>query len=506
MIAAAGDRKKDILKIIVDLARSKLLCQNQIDVRHSDLRHKPGATAVVDLRLMFEYETRREVARSAEAELVAAHMRLAYSIPQTRESVRSGYSSEPVLAEAAAQQMRVFRSHDPNAILDILCENTKSGLLDRGERGELVARELLTSAYDRAVEREFNDLVTEDSSASTSLRIPFYSRGVSLITFIEELFAPPFVESILDSVPNNVPSGIKFRKAFEEAKIRFTHFGRMGDDTGTTTAAVRAALIRGMAIITRVGEILIDLIIPIVLKSSELLKKEVITGILVSVKRRRAKGAVARYEIDETVLGFFPHSKDPFQPYISLVMELGVERTPSPERVAHVKVKGKKAAPTTPKRKRKIKDMSTSYTTPSTVRIPGPGKHHHLNPQHPRYSIFAYGCSNTVYKGITAEQRPLYRILLASKSIMEEHPRKGESIHLIQRLKPCWIAGKDCYHWLQDDWLRKEAVPTFPDDEVVVDEPQIIDDESFQAAAEDEDVVMEPGPGEPTGLFNQCCV
>ena len=64
MIAAADDRKQEILNIIVDLARSKLLCQNKIDVGYSDLKEKSGATAVVDLRLMFDYETRREAARS----------------------------------------------------------------------------------------------------------------------------------------------------------------------------------------------------------------------------------------------------------------------------------------------------------------------------------------------------------------------------------------------------------------------------------------------------------
>jgi hypothetical protein len=89
MIAAAGNRKDDLLKIIVDLARSKLLCQNDIDVSHLELGKKAGATAVVDLRLMLDYETRREAAREAEVELVASHMRMAFSVPQRREYLRS---------------------------------------------------------------------------------------------------------------------------------------------------------------------------------------------------------------------------------------------------------------------------------------------------------------------------------------------------------------------------------------------------------------------------------
>jgi hypothetical protein len=65
--------------------------------------------------------------------------------------MRAGYPSEPILA---AQQMYTFRKHDPNAILNILKDNVEGGLLDRGERGELVGRELLLSARDRATERE----------------------------------------------------------------------------------------------------------------------------------------------------------------------------------------------------------------------------------------------------------------------------------------------------------------------------------------------------------------
>jgi hypothetical protein len=172
--------------------------------------------------------------------------------------------------------MHAFHSRDTNATLDILVKNVKSGLLDRGERGELVARELLTSAYDRAIVREFNDL---DSSRQAGI-LPFYSRGVSLATFIGELFVPEIAKLLFDSIPNNVSEGIKFREAFKDAKVRFTHFGRMGDDSGTTAIAARAALTRGMAIITRVGETLVNLIIPIVLRDSKLLI-EVITGILV---------------------------------------------------------------------------------------------------------------------------------------------------------------------------------------------------------------------------------
>lgn len=427
--------------------------------------------AVVDLRLMFQYEPRRDLARSTEAELVAAHMRIAYSVPQSREIVYSGYSSEPLLAEAAARQMRVFRFHDPNATLDILQSNMKSGLISKGERGELVAREILTSAYDRAIEREFEEFYGssyKDWSESKMSHFPLYNRGVRLITFIEELFASPFAEAVLDSFPGNITNGIQFRKAFKDARVRFTHFGKMADDYGVTAIAARVALIRGMAIIACTGERAVDCIIPVVLENSKL-QLGIITGILIQIKRRRVKGTVYKNEVLAEEIDFFSSGQPSQLPYVSLVMELGVQNAPSAERVTHAKVKGKaklesSETASTPKKR----NASSTSLSPSNLRVLTAGKHHHTTPKHPRYSIFAYGCSNTVYKGITEQQRPTYSYLLGSKSLLEEHTRGGQGLAAVRRLKPFWAVGEDCYHWVDEQRLRKPGKESTDDDTVDV--------------------------------------
>lgn len=110
---------------------------------------------MIDIRLMLDYEPRRQLARDRESELVASHMRIAYSVPQSREYMRSGYPSEPILAEAAAQEMRA--NPEEFSALRIVEENITGGLIDRGERGELVARLLVTLALDRAVKRSGHD-------------------------------------------------------------------------------------------------------------------------------------------------------------------------------------------------------------------------------------------------------------------------------------------------------------------------------------------------------------
>jgi hypothetical protein len=132
---------------------AKLLCQNAINVRATDVG-KIARTAMVDVRLMLDYEPRQEASHQLQVELVASHMHSCYLVPQSHKYMCSGYPSEPILAEAIAQEMFVFQKCDPSVILNILRDNMDGGLLDKGERGELVGQELLMSAYDWAIEHE----------------------------------------------------------------------------------------------------------------------------------------------------------------------------------------------------------------------------------------------------------------------------------------------------------------------------------------------------------------
>ncbi|KAG9021020.1 hypothetical protein FRB95_003068 [Tulasnella sp. JGI-2019a] len=156
---------------IIGLARSKLILRHGINGPFNLLT--PAAkTAVLDLRLRFEYEPTRNAPRTRDSDLVQSHMRFVQSIPKSREYMRSSYPSEPILAEAAAQQMNVAGTKLEH-ILQGLTDNCDSGMLDKGEQGELVARFLLTIAYDRAAKAK---------------RRRLYSEAVDVETFISELF------------------------------------------------------------------------------------------------------------------------------------------------------------------------------------------------------------------------------------------------------------------------------------------------------------------------------
>ena len=419
------------------MARAKLVNHRDIDANHGKFS-LDASMAVLDVQLSLDFEPRRQKVQLDEASLVESHMRFAYSIPHHREYLRSGYPSEPLLAEAAAQQLKHWRSEKPFVVVDTLTDILKSGLLSRGELGELTGRQLLLDAYHRAVEAE------QDT--------PNFSAGCRLTTFIKMLFTEEYAQEFLNSEPENV-TGKPFKEAFATAMVCFTHFGKMADHTGTTTTAVWAAFMRHMAIMCMNGQEAVDCIIPVLLWDTRLCE-HVMTGMLVQLKRRLKAGTVAKYTIDAAKLGFFPtkiemcgHGSVPesetkaLRPYVSLIMELGIQSDP---------MTGKKKSDGRPRTPPKAKSADQEPATPSRIHIPQRGTRHHNEIGHARYTIFAYGCSNTVYQGIDAAHKASYALLLNSRDFLGEHPRQSpQTLKAVRRMKPFWSRGEDSYHWIE---------------------------------------------------------
>ncbi|EGN99573.1 hypothetical protein SERLA73DRAFT_179654 [Serpula lacrymans var. lacrymans S7.3] len=183
---------------------------------------------LLDVRLLLNYQQHRDITIRHEDNLVANHMRMIYCIPNTRDYLRSSYSSEPILAEAAAKNLEKY-SEEFEVILDALQEAHQSGLLDKGAMVGLVARLLLTFAYDRAI----RDIYPKPSGR------PHYSRGVRLIDFLKALFCETWIDAIMRCTPDNVSSKVTLEDMFKDSYVRFTHFGKVTDETGTTTERAR---------------------------------------------------------------------------------------------------------------------------------------------------------------------------------------------------------------------------------------------------------------------------
>ena len=112
-----------------------------------------GELAAVGIRLMLEFEALRESA-DQETKLVEGHMRVAYFVPKNCRYLQGG-----LLAEAAARIMNQML-----ALLTTITDYLKHGFISKGERGELVARLLLTLAHDKCAVQQ----------TGASLRFPLF--------------------------------------------------------------------------------------------------------------------------------------------------------------------------------------------------------------------------------------------------------------------------------------------------------------------------------------------
>ncbi|KAI0654604.1 hypothetical protein C8Q70DRAFT_1086808 [Cubamyces menziesii] len=417
---------------VLELARRKLLCNDNMRMP-IDSHTIAAQTAVLDVRIMLSFEPSREAAHRHEEQLVASHMRIAYSVPKDRIYLRSGYSSEPILAEAAARQLHEWRRQclglEPSATgLNILRKTFDHDLLSRGEVGEVIGRLLLMLARDSAT-----------CATSSDSDDPHFSNPVPVTTFIEQLLSESFAKDVLTSRPDNLPANaprgdLTFAEAFKDAVVNFTHFAKWADDSALSQDTALGCFIRSMAVICRNNAATVDVFIPVLMNKDAALDASVMTGIMVQFKLRAHSGTIAAYAIDATKVGLFKQTPDDDEtqrhPYITLIMELGVNS--EPPLLASIPVKPES------------KERGSAY---------------------PRYSIYVYGCSPTVYRVISKNERGVYKHMLGGGKLLAEHPRQDPtSLRLVRMLKPFFAIGHTSWHWLYHTRLNTD-LPDESDDE-----------------------------------------
>lgn len=399
----------------------KLLAFHNVDISRQHAT-EVAQFAVLDVLLALDFEPNRT--RMLQEEMVRSHMRIAYSVPHHREYFRSGYSSEPLLAEAAAQQIHEFQKHSvlrhDNVMVEILTSNwDTTTLIDLGQHGEVVMRLLLTQAY-------MDGVLAENASPI------IFSRGCKLIKFIEHLFSPLVANKILASKPDNVPFDKSFSDVFANSVVRFTHFVKAGDTSAMTTEALFAAFARGMAFIGHPTQNCVDFAIPVLLDAGDALQESAMSAILVQIKRQVTVRSQTAYAFTQEQVGLFqgedPENKEAqCRPYITLIAELGGEP--------------KKSKP----------------SIPSIYVSQQPEKLHHPRGTHPHFGIVAYGCSDVMYRVIQKGQNLAYETLLATHHFLSEHPRQDDqSCSAVMKLKSVWAYGKNSYHWVDVPFLNEE--------------------------------------------------
>ncbi|KAK0229882.1 hypothetical protein EDD85DRAFT_849935 [Armillaria nabsnona] len=423
--------------------------------------------ALVGIRVMIEFAPRREKARRLQEEMVKGHMRIAFSVPLHREYMRSGHPSEPILAEAAAVSIYEEGVNMMKVISDLL----QNDLINKGERGELVARLLLTLAWDAAIHR----LMSQNHPilwGTHEAGLAAYSRPIRLIDFLAALLPAEYLAKILKSTPDNQLGGKTFEEAFKHAYVHFTHFGRAGSSDAINSASGLAAFIRGMAFQCCSGHPVFDILIPILIVTDVDAAKPNFnvddltldrfhrSGIMISVKDKE-NAERRNYTISAESLNFWlDDDKDVDVPYVAILMQLGIIGKTA-ARGAKRKADPSPVAPTTPTRPQRTAEPPQ---TPSTVQVKSStvratrqtGK---PRKEHPRYSIIISGCSSTVYKIISSDDKAAYSAMLASKGMLHEHPYNDErTLVLLRKMKPFWNLGPACF-----DWVDITGVGVVPD-------------------------------------------
>lgn len=265
--------KSALLERMMDLARQKLVFHNRID--QPSLHKDIARTAVLDVLITIEYDPRWQPANDFQKEMVASHMRTAFSVPYHRSYVFSGYPSEPFIAEAALRQMFLYNTVIQGnwSIAGILQNNVQGGLIDLGQKGEVVMRLLLRKAY-------MDTIIAEQGPKKTN-----FSKGCNFLQFLKALFAEGFYSLILECQPeNNVVSPGKLADAFEHAVVRFTHFAKAADESAMTTRGMAMSFLRGAAIIGCTNQKMVDIAIPILLNSSDRIQEASMSAFLIQVK------------------------------------------------------------------------------------------------------------------------------------------------------------------------------------------------------------------------------
>ncbi|KAF9461736.1 hypothetical protein BDZ94DRAFT_1310365 [Collybia nuda] len=208
------------------------------------------------IRLLLEFEPLVEVARHTEMELIAGHMRVAYSMPKHRLYIYSGAPSESVLAEASACIMKKVKGDFITQVNTFL----ERGTISKGEWGELVGRLLLTLIHDKAISAE-------------------YTGYIRLL-----------IRQKIKSKPANVIGGQTLEEVFTDARINFTHFVKARDTNIVSDQASWMVFIRCMAFACAV------------LLRDEKINQWAVTGIFV---RFRDQSTPERVTTDSTELCFF---------------------------------------------------------------------------------------------------------------------------------------------------------------------------------------------------------
>jgi hypothetical protein len=237
--AGTEDNISDILK----LARDKL--------RPSQIAMTEEAEAAwVALRLNLEFDVTHERGRQFQSRLVEFFLQVVTGMPEHRGYARAFAPSEPVLVEGAASHLH----ERPVSVHKVLKQVLQTGLVAKGERGEIVTRYLFIQAHDKAA--------LEQGPTPLGLR---FHRPVPLLLFLKHLLSKEAYKEILKATPVSCEPkhGVTLKDAFQNAWVHMSHFVQAGDSEVIKIHNQIGFFIRGAGVICKPFQPNIDYSSPI---------------------------------------------------------------------------------------------------------------------------------------------------------------------------------------------------------------------------------------------------
>lgn len=218
-----------------------------------------SSVAVLSARLSLEISPGAVHAKQYEEELVRNHLRMLYSVQQNRETIVTGSSPEPLIAEASAQIMHhtLINKVPYMDVWMLLSKYVDNGMAAQGAIGELIGRTLSILAMDQAI----NGL-----SDHKELK---YQTPVRVTDYYKALLTDTAWNTLCKSKPANRSelshnSGNKtFEQAFQNAYFHFSHYGKANDSSPMQDIYAWALWLRGTAITCQLNQKLTDRMYPI---------------------------------------------------------------------------------------------------------------------------------------------------------------------------------------------------------------------------------------------------
>ena len=273
----------------MDFAKHKLL-DGKTALANDD---RPGSLACLSVRFALEF-CMDGTARNVAYAQVERHMRLCVAATTGSDKLVTVAGSEPLLAEAAYQLMKVTHT---NAVHH-LAHHSDLNCIDRGRRGELVAALIIMHASDVARARR----------ASLVDR-----RWVTVVEFMKALLPPSDYDTLRISGPTfwRAQEDRSFEETFQGYGMWFNHVIKVEECEMISASNLWKFITRGAMVLCSNNQEGIDILLPVCDTKRELSCHSV-TAILIQVKNAK------RYkkDIDKTLfdgmdplsLGIFPKS------------------------------------------------------------------------------------------------------------------------------------------------------------------------------------------------------